>query len=333
MQFIDTATIIVHAGSGGNGRVAFRREKYIAQGGPDGGDGGRGGSVFVIGATKLNGLLDYKYHSVYKAEDGQAGGGGKKHGQDGKNLKLPVPLGTLIYNRATQELIGEITGKEELLVARGGQGGIGNHRFKSSINRSPRESTNGETGEERTLNLELRLLADVAFIGLPNSGKSSLLRALTGAHSKIGDYPFTTLAPQQGIAQQAIDTPSFMLVDLPGVIMESSSGKGLGAGFLKHALRARLLFFILDGMDEDILQTIRTIEEEMRLFSHQLLKKPRWLIGNKLDLLDSAALSKRKKRLSQAGLPVFWVSAVTRQGLDKLMEQLNLFFMSKEEPS
>ena len=331
MRFIDTATVIVRGGTGGNGAVAFRREKYAPQGGPDGGDGGRGGSVFFISAAQLNSLSDYRYHGIYKAEDGHAGGGGKRHGPDGKDLRLAVPLGTLIHNRVTQEIIGEISRGEEVLVARGGAGGIGNHGFKSSINRSPRASTQGRKGEERTVNLELRLLADVALMGPPNSGKSSLLRSLTGSRSRIADYPFTTLSPQPGIAQPAIDAPSLLLVDLPALVVESSKGRGVGTGFLKHALRARLLFFVLDGATEDPLPVTRMIETEMRCFSPQLREKPIWLIANKRDLLDSAALDRCRSRLSESGWPAFLVSARTGQGIGELMEQLNLFSMTPKE--
>jgi len=334
MEFVDKATITVRAGDGGDGVVSFRREKYIAQGGPDGGDGGDGGSVFFKAATEPNNLLDYKYRSVYRAGRGQKGSGSRKHGQKGDDLKLPLPIGTLVYNLNTDELIGEILPSQELLVAQGGKGGLGNYRFKSSTNRTPRHSTIGQTGEERVLKLELRLFADVVFIGLPNSGKSALLSALTGSPTKIASYPFSTLSPQPGIVQQDIDTPKLVLLDLPAIAAESSQGKGLGADFLKHALRASLLFYVLNGTDEDLFHSLQTIQRELAHFStksDKLKQKPYWVIITAQDLLNKRQEEAVVKFMAESKTPVFLLSNLKRQGMDLLIEELNSFFSDIEQ--
>ena len=334
MEFVDKATITVRAGDGGDGVVSFRREKYIAQGGPDGGDGGDGGSVFFKPATELNSLLDYKYRSVYRAGKGQKGGGSRKHGQSGGDLRLPLPIGTLVYNLNTAELIGEILPSEELLVARGGKGGLGNYRFKSSTNRTPRHSTVGQLGEERLLKLELRLFADVVFIGLPNSGKSALLAALTDSAVKVASYPFSTLSPQPGIVQQDIDTPQLVLLDLPAIAAESSQGKWLGADFLRHALRASLLFYVLNGTDEDLCHSLQIIKQELAQVattSDKLKQKPYWIIITAQDLLNERQEEAAARFMAESEVPVFLLSNLNRQGMDSLMEELNGFFSNMEQ--
>lgn len=341
MEFVDSATITVRAGDGGDGVISFRREKYIAQGGPDGGDGGRGGSIFLTAATELNSLVNYKYRSVFRAGKGQRGSGRRKHGQNGDDLRLAMPIGTLVRNHGTNELIGEILANKELLVARGGKGGFGNHRFKSSTNRSPRHSTAGLAGEERALKLELRLFADVVFIGLPNSGKSALLAALTGSQAKVASYPFSTLSPQPGVAQQDIDTPKLVLLDMPAVVAESSQGKGLGADFLKHALRASLLFYVINGAHDDPVNSLRVIREEFAGFGSadptestelaelaKLKDKPYWIIITAQDLLNERQKEAVKRFMAESKAPVFLLSSLSGRGVGELLSNLNDFFIA-----
>lgn len=329
MQFVDKATIVVQGGDGGDGRINFRREKYVSHGGPDGGNGGNGGSVFLVGTSDLTSLLDYKYRNRFKAQDGRAGGGSERHGLGGKDLKLPIPLGTLIYNLSTQELIGEVIGQDAHLVAKGGQGGLGNSKFKSSVNRAPRQRTAGTPGEERKLGLELRLVVDVALIGLANSGKSSLLKALTHSVPKISDYPFTTQAPQLGIMRREVDAPSLMLVDMPGLIKDATQGKGLGTDFLKHGLRAQLLLHIVDLMAADILADITIIEQEMTGFSPELLKKPRWLVATRQDGLSEEELQAKQVQLRKLKRPFFMVTTTKEQPCAQLGAEILNFFIKE----
>lgn len=288
MKFIDEATIKVEAGRGGDGCLSFRREKYIPFGGPNGGDGGDGGSVFLIGDKNINTLVDFRYNRQFKAKKGRPGEGSNCTGKSGDDLYVKVPLGTLVYDLKTEELLGDVTTHEQILkVAQGGFHGLGNTRFKSSTNRAPRQTTKGTPGEQRTLKLELKVLADVGLLGLPNAGKSTFIRAVSHARPKVADYPFTTLHPNLGVVR--IDAnQSFVIADIPGVIEGAAEGAGLGIQFLKHISRTSILLHLvdvkpLDGSDP--VEAVNKISQELAKFSSDLMNKPRWLILNKIDLL------------------------------------------------
>lgn len=325
MKFVDEATIKVEAGDGGNGCVSFRREKYIPKGGPDGGDGGNGGSVYLVGDSGLNTLVDFRHKRSHRAERGQNGMGRQMTGRKGQDLEIPVPVGTRVIDADTGELIGEVLEHgERLLVAQGGQHGLGNIHFKSSTNRAPRQATQGTPGERRSLLLELIVLADVGLLGLPNAGKSSLISAMSAARPKIADYPFTTLYPNLGVVGAGSDR-SFVIADIPGVIQGAAEGAGLGIQFLKHLSRTRLLLHLVDiaPMDEQIdpVGQVREIEAELASYDEALAQRERWLVLSKIDLLDADALAQAQadlvRRLGWSG-PVFCVSSVTRQGLKEL---------------
>ena len=324
MQFVDSAVITVKGGDGGNGLVSFRRAKNIARGGPDGGDGGDGGQVFLEGNRKFHSLLDYKYGSMYAAKGGGAGGGANKHGAKGPDLVLPVPRGTLVYDAQSEELIGEIIqDKERLTVAYGGKGGHGNRHFKTSVRQAPTKRTQGRAGETRKLQLELKILADIGLTGLPNAGKSSFLSAVTRAKPKIANYPFTTLAPARGVF---IDDPlasdeDLVLADIPGIVQGAAQGRGLGINFLKHIQRASLLFHLVDLTAPQPLADLRIFERELGAFAEDLLTKPRWIIGNKIDLLTPRQLAARRSELAKCGLPLFLVSARRGDGTRALCHQ------------
>ena len=329
MQFIDSATIVVQGGTGGNGSVNFRREKYISRGGPDGGNGGKGGNVFLVGEPNLNSLLDYKYRNAFKAEDGRSGAGSRKDGHGGKDLRLPVPLGTLIYNIDTQELIGEVLTRAAYLVAKGGEGGLGNNIFKSSVNRSPRRRTEGSLGEERKIGLELRLLVDVAVIGKVNSGKSSLLKILTGTHTEIAAYPFTTQVPHLAVMHKKVDLPQLAFADLPGLIEGAGEGRGLGNGFLKHALRSRILLHTVDSSSENMLADIAAVDKELACFSAEILAKPRWLIAMRYDNLTAEERRKKREELLRLKIPVFFIESTRSSDCEELCVRLYDFFLSE----
>lgn len=325
MKFVDEAIVIVRAGGGGDGVVSFRREKYIPRGGPDGGDGGRGGSVYLIGEEALGTLADFRARSLFRAEDGRSGGGNNRTGRSGSDLVIPVPLGTIVHDAETGFILGEvIVHGERLLVARGGDGGLGNSHFKSSIERAPRKATPGRAGEERRLRLELRLLADVGLVGYPNAGKSSLLARLSRAHPKIADYPFTTLTPQLGVAQSG--EHRWVAADVPGLIRGASRGAGLGLRFLNHLRRTRLLLHVIDlslSDEGEILDRIQTIVEEIASFDPLLAIRPRWLVANKIDCLSAEDLRDRLSKLSQSlspSVPLFAVSALTGSGVPALVD-------------
>ena len=330
MKFVDEAKIKVAAGDGGNGCVGFRREKYIPFGGPDGGDGGDGGSVYLEADTGLNTLADFRFTRSYLAERGQKGKGSNCTGKSGDDLVVRVPVGTLVRDADTHEVIGDVirTG-EPLLVAKGGFHGLGNARFKSSTNRTPRQSSNGTLGEVRQLDLELNVLADVGLLGLPNAGKSTLITVVSKARPKVADYPFTTLHPNLGVVSPEPHR-SFVIADIPGVIEGAAEGAGLGIQFLKHLSRTRLLLHLVDvaPLDEhDPLDDINTIVNEVAKFSEardgrELASRDRWLVLNKLDLLTEeegqALCDDIVKRLDWQG-PVYRISAVQRQGTEALM--------------
>ena len=330
MKFVDEAKIKVAAGDGGNGCVSFRREKYVPWGGPDGGDGGDGGSVYLEADTGLNTLADFRFTRSYLAERGGKGMGSNCTGKSGDDLIVRVPVGTLVRDADTEEVIGDVvrTG-ERLLVAKGGFHGLGNARFKSSTNRAPRQSSNGTLGEVRHLDLELNVLADVGLLGLPNAGKSTLITVVSKARPKVADYPFTTLHPNLGVVSPEPHR-SFVIADIPGVIEGAAEGAGLGIQFLKHLSRTRLLLHLVDvaPLDgHDPLDDIHTIINEVAKFSEardgrELASRERWLVLNKLDLLteDEGKIlcDDIVKRLDWQG-PVYRISAVQRQGTEALM--------------
>ena len=336
MKFVDAAYIAARAGDGGNGCVSFRRERFIPRGGPDGGDGGDGGSVYLVADARLNTLVDFRYRHHFEAARGGHGMGKSRAGRKGKDLLIPVPVGTLVNNRDTAEVIGDLTcDGQRLLVARGGAHGLGNTRFKSSTNRTPRQSTPGQAGEEHELALELKLLSDVGFIGLPNAGKSTLLRVISAAHPKVGDYPFTTLHPSLGVVQVG-RWQSFVAADLPGLIKGAAAGCGLGIRFLKHAQRTRLLLHLVDIGDDDspdAADAVHTIERELAAFSDELAQRPRWLVCTKTDLLNADTLEKRRRKLiADLGWekPIFFISAAARHELESL-KQAVMEFLDNEQ--
>ncbi len=329
MKFIDEATIKVEAGDGGNGCASFRREKYIPRGGPDGGDGGNGGSVYLIADSGLNTLVDFRNRRAHRAERGQNGMSREKTGRSGQDLHLRVPVGTRVKNEETGELVGELLEHgEELLVARGGERGIGNVHFKSSTNRAPRQFTHGTEGERHLLLLELILLADVGLLGMPNAGKSSLIRKISSARPKVADYPFTTLYPNLGVVSLGRDR-SFVVADIPGVIEGAAEGAGLGVQFLKHLSRTRLLLHLVDvaPLDPEIslVDEVRRIETELANYSAELSERERWLVLNKIDLLlEDEMQERRDELLKQLGWdgPVFPISAATGDGIEALTSAL-----------
>lgn len=324
MKFVDEATIRVEAGNGGNGCVSFRRERAIPFGGPDGGDGGDGGSVYVIADPNLNSLADFRFNRVFRAQRGENGTGANCRGGNGSDIEVPMPLGTLIYDLDTEERIGELTRPgQRLKVAAGGFHGLGNTRFKSSINRAPRKATQGSEGEQRELRLELSLLADVGLLGMPNAGKSTLLSVVSAARPKIADYPFTTLYPQPGVVSVGL-ARSFVLVDVPGLIEGAAEGAGLGIRFLKHLQRTRLLLHLVDILPPgggDIVEHIETINAELAAFSETLAGREQWLVFNKCDLMPPAEVDALCEdalaRLGWTGRS-YRISAVARTGLEKL---------------
>lgn len=329
MKFVDEARIKVTAGDGGSGCASFRREKYIPKGGPDGGDGGNGGSVYLVADSGLNTLVDFRTQRMHKAERGQNGMGRERSGRKGRDLYVRVPVGTRVLEDETGELLGELLAHEQqLLVAQGGERGIGNVHFKSSTNRTPRQFTQGTPGERRTLLLELILLADVGLLGMPNAGKSSLISHISSARPKIADYPFTTLYPNLGVVSQGRDR-SFVVADIPGVIEGAAEGAGLGLQFLKHLSRTRLLLHLVDiaPLDSavDTAAEVKKIEQELLRYSAELAGKERWLVLNKKDLLPQEEFNERRRNLLAALKwegAVYGTSAVTGEGLGSLTGDL-----------
>jgi len=319
MKFIDEAKIQVHAGQGGDGSAAFRREKYVPRGGPSGGDGGRGGSVWAVADRNLNTLIDYRFARIHRAEDGDGGRGSDKDGRGGKDAVLRVPVGTIVRDAQSGEPLADLARDgDRALLARGGRGGLGNLHFKSSINRAPRQYTRGEPGESRELALELRVLADVGLLGLPNAGKSTFIRAVSSARPKVADYPFTTLDPSLGVVRIAHDA-SFVVADIPGLIEGAAEGAGLGHQFLRHLARTRLLLHLVDiaPVDESAapVQGARAIVRELRKYDEALYRKPRWLVFNKADLAPDAdeRIARILRALRWKG-PWFKVSALSGAG-------------------
>ncbi len=302
MKFIDEALIRVEAGDGGNGCVSFRREKYIPKGGPDGGDGGDGGDVYLIADENLNTLIDYRFEKRFAAERGENGRSANCTGHRGKDISLRVPVGTRAIDNDTKEVLGDLTKHgAKMLVAKGGYHGLGNTRFKSSVNRAPRQKTNGTPGEKRDLQLELMLLADVGMLGLPNAGKSTFIRAVSAAKPKVADYPFTTLVPSLGVARVDANR-SFVIADIPGLIEGASEGAGLGIRFLKHLERCRVLIHLVDiaPIDEsDPADNIAVIETELFQYSEKLADKPRWLVFNKIDTISDEEAQQRAQNITE----------------------------------
>lgn len=337
MKFVDEVSIYVKAGDGGNGMMSFRREKFIEKGGPNGGDGGDGGSVYFEADSNLNTLVDYRYTRRFQAQNGEKGGSTDCTGRKGEDLILPVPVGTTVVDVATQEVIGDlVTPGQRLLVAQGGWHGLGNTRFKSSTNRAPRQTTPGKPGEERDIKLELKVLADVGLLGLPNAGKSTFIRAVSAAKPKVADYPFTTLVPNLGVV--SVDRfKSFVVADIPGLIEGASDGAGLGIRFLKHLARTRLLLHLvdmapLDGSDPA--EAAETIIEELSKFSPALAERDRWLVLNKADQVldeerDSIAAD-IVKRLNWEG-PVYVISAIASEGTEKLSRDIMRYLEERAE--
>lgn len=344
MKFVDEATIRVEAGKGGNGCLSFRREKFIPFGGPDGGDGGDGGSVYFLATDSINTLIDFRHQRSFKAENGAPGKGRNCTGFKGDDLVIPVPVGTQVIDMDTAEVIGDLTSKDQLLlVAKGGFHGLGNTRFKSSTNRAPRQTTNGTPGEIRQLKLELKVLADIGLLGLPNAGKSTLIRAVSAAKPKVADYPFTTLIPNLGCVK--VDSMrSFVIADIPGLIEGASEGAGLGTRFLKHLARTRLLLHVVDVLPFDGTSAVAnalSIVEELKKFSPELAEKERWLVFNKLDLLpDETAqqdvINEVVTALSWNG-PIYKICAISGEGTQSLcrdvMQRLEALKQAAESQS
>jgi len=334
---VDEAEITVQAGNGGHGALGFRREKYIPRGGPDGGDGGRGGSVYLQSTEGLNTLADFRFVRHYQAKGGQTGGGKLKTGQSGDDLVIKVPVGTMVYDAQTGELIADLTDVDtQITVAQGGEGGLGNHTFKSSTNQAPRKITKGKPGDARTLRLELKVLADVGLLGLPNAGKSTFLRSVSQATPKVANYPFTTLHPELGVVSLGVGS-SFVIADIPGLIEGASQGAGLGIQFLRHLARTKLLLHVVDiapyGDEEaNLANDIRTIAAELMTYSEEagadLDKLDRWLVINKTDVvLDEdreRIISGLLEELEWQG-PVYQISAISRQGTQHLCNDIQAY--------
>jgi GTP-binding protein len=325
MQFIDQAQIEVEAGKGGDGIVAFRREKYVPAGGPSGGNGGRGGSVIFMAVENLQTLLDFRYNHIFKGENGGRGGPNNCTGASGKDVIIEVPCGTVIYDAETGDLIGDLTEpNQKLLIAEGGKGGLGNQHFLSNRNRAPEYALPGLPGERKLLRLELKLLAEVGIIGLPNAGKSTLISSLSAARPKIADYPFTTLIPNLGVVKKPTGDGT-VFADIPGLIEGAAEGVGLGHDFLRHIERTRVLLHLIDATSDDIIRDYNTIQQELVAYGRGLAEKMQILALNKIDAVDREtvdleALATQLNHLSHA--PVFLISAVTRTGLDPMLQEL-----------
>lgn len=317
MKFIDEAEIYVKAGRGGRGCVSFRREKFVPKGGPDGGDGGKGGDVVIVGRKDLSTLADFRYKRIYKAENGKSGSSNNKKGADGKDIIINLPLGTLIYDKRYSNPIYDITiDGDTFIVAKGGRGGRGNARFVTPVHRAPLEFEEGEEGEERVLFLNLKLLSDIGIVGLPNVGKSTLISCLTNARPKIGDYPFTTLTPNLGVLSD--DTMSIVFSDIPGIVNGASMGRGLGLTFLKHIERSRALLIVLDVSSPRLSEDYETLLEELSSYNKEILNKKRTVVLNKIDLVKDEISSKWVDFFAEKGIEVLRVSALRGDGIEGL---------------
>ena len=338
MKFVDEAVITVRAGKGGDGCLSFRREKYIPRGGPNGGDGGDGGSVWLEADENLNTLVDFRRKRLHRAQPGQGGRGSNCTGHGGDDLTIRVPVGTMVFDCDTEEQMGDLTHHEQrLLVAKGGEHGLGNTRFKSSTNRVPRQTTKGTPGEERDIRLELKVLADVGLLGYPNAGKSTFIRAVSSAKPKVADYPFTTLHPNLGVVSIEADR-SFVIADIPGLIEGAADGLGLGIQFLKHLMRTKILLHIVDlspSDESDPAVAARALIDELKQFNDALAEKPRWLVFNKTDLLDDETLEARKQAVIDAlnwQGPTFSMSALARVGTNELCQDIMQYIEQSANP-
>jgi GTP-binding protein len=321
MKFIDVARIHLKAGDGGAGCVSFRREKFVPKGGPDGGNGGRGGSIVVRVNRQLSTLLDYTYNRSYKAPRGEHGLGSRKTGHSGADIVLEVPAGTLVRDCATNEILGDLTNEgESIVAARGGKGGRGNAEFATPTNQAPRHYEIGLPGEEREIELELKLLADIGLVGLPNAGKSTLISAISAAHPKIADYPFTTLTPNLGIVRVDIGK-SFVVADIPGLIEGAHEGKGLGIQFLRHIERTKAIAVLIDGIQDGIREDYDVLLEELRLYSPDLLTKPRLVLITKIDSVQAGDLAAMKRMRFGKSRPLL-ISAVSGEGIKNLVHRM-----------
>ena len=320
MAFIDEAKFFVKAGDGGDGCVSFHREKFVPRGGPNGGDGGRGGSVIMRATNSLNSLIDFRYRSHFKAERGVHGKGKDMHGRSGKDCFIDVPVGSVIKNYESGEVLADLAmAGDSVVIARGGDGGMGNPHFASGTNRTPRVATNGEAGEEFWLKIELKLIADVGLVGLPNAGKSTLLSKLSAANPKIASYPFTTLEPQLGVLQHKYYKPC-IIADIPGLIEGAHNGIGLGHKFLRHIERTSMLLHVIDAADEDVEKNFGVIANELLLYKEELADRTQILVVNKRDLVENSELEKLTEYFQQMGLKVISISAMTGEGIEDLKE-------------
>lgn len=337
MKFIDEVSIDVKAGDGGNGLASFRRLKNIPKGGPDGGDGGHGGSIFFRSVNNINTLSKFRFQRKFEAENGKRGGSQNKTGSDGKDLVIEVPCGTLIYDQENEKPIADlVNNQDELLICKGGKGGLGNLRYKSSTNRSPTKFTEGKDGDSLSLRLELRLLADIGLLGKPNAGKSSLVRAVSSAKPKVADYAFTTLHPSLGVVDYS-ENSSFVISDIPGLIAGASEGVGLGIQFLKHLSRTKVIVQIVDVYDKtplEVIAEIRELSKEITNYDPELIKKVRWLALNKVDLLDKSEVERLKEELEtefQDNLHIYCISAAKKEGTQQLMRDIGEFMETPDE--
>lgn len=325
MKFIDIAEIKLRSGSGGNGMVSFRREKFVPKGGPDGGTGGAGGSIYAVGDSAKHTLMDFRYKHIYKAEDGQNGKPKDMTGRCGEDLILPVPIGTIIKNADTESIIADITKNgERVLLASGGRGGRGNSSFASATHRAPTHAEEGQEGEELSVILELKLLADVGVIGFPNAGKSTFISSVSEAKPKIADYPFTTLTPNLGVVKDKTGG-SFVLADMPGLIEDAHTGVGLGIQFLKHIERCKVLLHLIDASyqdDKDMIYRYEAIRKELKLYNKDLIKKKEIVVASKSDSLEPTLLEPFEKYLKKKKIKLFKISSVSGLGLDELIEEL-----------
>ena len=328
MKFIDETVITVRAGNGGSGCLSFRREKYIPFGGPDGGDGGNGGSIIIRGTDSLNTLADFRNKSIFTAENGKAGGSRNKHGRNGEDLIIDLPLGSVITDNITNEELCDLDKEDKtFIVAKGGEHGFGNVRFKTSTNRAPRKKTLGKEGESREIKIVLKVLADVGLVGLPNAGKSSFLQAVSMARPKIADYEFTTLTPNLGVVLYS-DYEKFVVADIPGIIEGASTGVGLGTQFLKHISRTKMLLNIIDGSNktyEMITDEIEKIHHELESYDETLIKKDLWVVINKIDLVSNEELNGLRNKFNMTKLVVYFVSTVTKIGIEELTDNIYEF--------
>jgi len=334
MQFIDETSISIKAGHGGSGKVSFRREKYIPKGPPDGGNGGHGGHIILRTTPNLGSLLQYRFRKFFEAPSGRPGGTRDCSGRNGEDLVLPIPRGTLIYDEQTGDLVKDLSNAdEELLIARGGRGGKGNAHFCSSTNKSPRFSQPGEVGEELKIRFELKLLADVGLLGMPNAGKSSFIRSVTKAKPKVADYPFTTLNPHLGVVQGP-DQESFVIADIPGLIKDASHGAGLGLDFLRHVERSRLLLHLIDISPmamESPDQAYLLIEKELKNYKKQVLQKPRWIVLTKSDITDEKTIQTWTTWFKEKKRTVFCISSVAHRGLQPLIKETTCWVANQRQ--